>query len=67
MDALRSTAVADARSFGFLDAADFAGTVEEIARTVEFLQLVAAHAVERTRSEAQASRQPSAAPGWRTG
>ncbi|MGO4473936.1 HNH endonuclease, partial [Arthrobacter sp. M-10] len=67
MDALRSTAVADARSFGFLDAADFAGTVEEISRTVEFLQLVAAHAVERTRSEAQASRRPSAAPGWRTG
>src|SRR5690242_8566240 len=56
MDALRSTAVADARSFGFLDAADFAGTVEEISRTVEFLQLVAAQAVERTRSEAQASR-----------
>ncbi|MDP9904149.1 HNH endonuclease signature motif containing protein [Arthrobacter bambusae] len=67
MDALRSTAVADARSFGFLDAADFAGTVEEISRTVEFLQLVAAQAVERTRSEAPASRRPSAAPGWRTG
>ncbi|WP_350224962.1 DUF222 domain-containing protein, partial [Arthrobacter sp. efr-133-TYG-120] len=47
--------------------ADFAGTVEEISRTVEFLQLVAAQAVERTRSEAQASRRPSAAPGWRTG
>ncbi|GAA5189898.1 hypothetical protein GCM10023346_05680 [Arthrobacter gyeryongensis] len=67
MDALRSTAVADARSFGFPEAADFAGTVEEISRTVEFLQLVAAQAVERTRSEAQASRQPSPAPGWRTG
>ncbi|MHC6219790.1 HNH endonuclease signature motif containing protein [Arthrobacter sp. MMS24-S77] len=67
MDALRSTAVADARSFDFPDAADFAGTVEEISRTVEFLQLVAAQAVERTRSEAQAARQPSAGPGWRTG
>ncbi|WP_460455383.1 DUF222 domain-containing protein, partial [Arthrobacter bambusae] len=67
MDALRSTALSDARSFTFPDAADFAGKVEEISRTVEFLQLVAAQAVERTRSEAQAARQPSAAPGWRTG
>ncbi|MGO4587268.1 HNH endonuclease, partial [Arthrobacter sp. 2RAF6] len=48
-------------------AADFAGTVEEISRTVEFLQLVAAQAVERTRREAQAARQSSPAPGWRTG
>ncbi|MFF2298598.1 DUF222 domain-containing protein [Arthrobacter sp. NPDC058127] len=67
MDALRATALSDARSFAFPDAADFAGKVEEISRTVEFLQLVAAQAVERTRSEAQAARQPSAAPGWRTG
>uniref|UniRef100_UPI00254A234C DUF222 domain-containing protein n=1 Tax=Arthrobacter sp. efr-133-R2A-120 TaxID=3040277 RepID=UPI00254A234C len=67
MDALRATALPDARSFTFPDAADFAGKVEEISRTVEFLQLVAAQAVERTRSEAQAARQPSAAPGWRTG
>ncbi|MHA7166707.1 HNH endonuclease signature motif containing protein [Arthrobacter bambusae] len=67
MDALRATAPSDTRSFTFPDAADFAGKVEEISRTVEFLQLVAAQAVERTRSEAQAARQPSAAPGWRTG
>ncbi|MEW1823667.1 DUF222 domain-containing protein, partial [Arthrobacter sp. NPDC080031] len=67
MDALRTAAVSEARAFGFRDAADFAGTVEEISRTVEFLQLVAAGAVERTRSEAQAARQSSPAPGWRTG
>ena len=67
MDALRSTALSDARLFGFPEAADFAGTVEEISRTVEFLQIVAAEAVERTRREAQAARQASPAPGWRTG
>ncbi|UKA63729.1 DUF222 domain-containing protein [Arthrobacter sp. FW306-04-A] len=67
MDALRSKAVADARVFAFPDAADFAGKVEEISRTVEFLQIVAAEAVERTRREAQAVRQSSPTPGWRTG
>jgi hypothetical protein len=53
--------------FGFADAADFAGKVEEISRTVEFLQIVVAEAVERTRREAQAAQQPSSAPAWRTG
>ncbi|MGM7775472.1 DUF222 domain-containing protein [Arthrobacter sp. KNU-44] len=67
MDALRSTALADARVLAFPEAADFAGKVEEISRTVEFLQLVAAQAVERTRREAQAAWQASPAPGWRTG
>lgn len=67
MDALRSAAVSEARLFGFADAADFAGKVEEISRTVEFLQIVAAEAVERTRCEAQAALQSSPAPAWRTG
>lgn len=67
MDALRSTAPADTRLFGFPEAADFAGRVEEIARTVEFLQILAAQAVERTRREAQAARHTCPAPGWRTG
>ncbi|WP_442543357.1 DUF222 domain-containing protein [Arthrobacter sp. KN11-1C] len=67
MDALRSTALADTRLFGFPEAADFAGKIEEIARTVEFLQVVAAQAVERTRNEAQTAPQTSPAPGWRTG
>ncbi|MFB9820537.1 HNH endonuclease signature motif containing protein [Arthrobacter ramosus] len=67
MDALRSTALSDAGVLAFPDAADFAGKIEEISRTVEFLQLVAAGAVERTRHEAQAARQSSPAQGWRTG
>ncbi|WP_120521912.1 HNH endonuclease signature motif containing protein [Arthrobacter celericrescens] len=62
---LRIDAAAEARLFGFAEAADFAGRVEELSRAVEFLQLVAAHAVERTRHEGQ--QDPSSAPGWRTG
>ena len=54
---------------GFVEAADFAGRVEEISRSVEYLQVVAAQAVERTRKEAQQAGPGSsaAAPGWRTG
>ncbi|MCU1539489.1 MAG: hypothetical protein JWM01_436, partial [Arthrobacter sp.] len=44
-----STAVADAAFWGFQTASDFAGRVEELSRTVEYLQLVAAAAVDRTR------------------
>ncbi|WGM20335.1 DUF222 domain-containing protein [Paenarthrobacter sp. OM7] len=68
-DALRSIAASEARLFGFVAAADFAGKVEEIARSVEYLQVVAAQAVERTRTEAlQAGPgSSSAAPQWRTG
>ncbi|WP_369745468.1 DUF222 domain-containing protein [Paenarthrobacter sp. AMU7] len=68
-DALRSIAAGEARLFGFVEAADFAGKVEEIARSVEYLQVVAAQAVERTRTEAlQAGPGSSAAaPQWRTG
>lgn len=67
MDALRLGAVSEARLFGFADAANFAGKVEEISRTVEFLQILSAAAVERTRCEAQAALQSSPAPAWRTG
>ncbi|WP_434122448.1 DUF222 domain-containing protein [Paenarthrobacter nitroguajacolicus] len=70
-DALRSMAADEARLFGFVEAADFAGRVEEISRSLEYLQVVAAQAVERTRKEAQqTSPGPSAfgaGPGWRTG
>ncbi|ABM07189.1 HNH endonuclease signature motif containing protein [Paenarthrobacter aurescens] len=69
LESMRSTAAAEARLFGFVEAADFAGRVEEISRSVEYLQVVAAHAVERTRTEAQHA-QPgvsAAAPEWRTG
>ncbi|MEJ1115060.1 HNH endonuclease, partial [Paenarthrobacter sp. CCNWLY172] len=69
LDSARVSAAGEARLFGFVEAADFAGEVEEIARSVEYLQVVAAQAVERTRTEAQQTKPgPSAAtPQWRTG
>ncbi|MFK4641038.1 hypothetical protein ABIA52_003927 [Paenarthrobacter histidinolovorans] len=54
--------------FGFGDAAEFAGRVEEISRQLEYVQVVAAQAVERTRREAQARQSgASGAQEWRTG
>ncbi|BCW04905.1 HNH endonuclease signature motif containing protein [Arthrobacter sp. NtRootA1] len=68
LEGLRSCTVAGALSFGFAEAAGFAGRVEEISRTVEYLQVIAAHAVERTRTQAQQARPSSAAgTGWQTG
>ena len=77
---LRASAAADARLFGFGEAADFAGRVEDLSRQLEYVQIVAAQAVERTRREAlqapaqqpghsqQAGSGGSApAPQWRTG
>ncbi|WP_344368067.1 DUF222 domain-containing protein [Arthrobacter humicola] len=64
-----STAVQDAALWDFRAASDFAGGVEELSRRVEFLQLVAAGAVDRTRTQAS----PAAAAGawagasWTTG
>ncbi|YCK80090.1 HNH endonuclease [Arthrobacter sp. D3-18] len=71
-DALRSIASDEARLFGFVEAADFAGRIEEISRSLEYLQVVAAQAVERTRREAQqtepgSSGASAATPEWRTG
>jgi hypothetical protein len=69
-DPLRLSAAADAaRLCGFVEAADFAGRIEEISRSLEYLQVVAAQAVERTRKEAQQTSPGSSAgaPGWRTG
>ncbi|MBP2266708.1 hypothetical protein J3A64_002172 [Pseudarthrobacter sp. PvP004] len=65
----RLSAADEASQLGFVEAADFAGRVEEISRSVEYLQVVAAHAVERTRKEAQQARPgvSAAAPEWRTG
>ncbi|CAI3796647.1 HNH endonuclease signature motif containing protein [Pseudarthrobacter sp. MM222] len=65
-----STAVADAASWGFRAASDFAGQVEELSRTMEYLQLVAAAAVDRTRKQATANAgraARAAIPGWTTG
>ncbi|WP_369746170.1 DUF222 domain-containing protein [Paenarthrobacter sp. AMU7] len=69
LTSLRQSVLHKTRLFGFVEAADFAGKVEEIARSVEYLQVVAAQAVERTRTEAQQTKPgPSAAaPQWRTG
>ncbi|MCU1562609.1 MAG: hypothetical protein JWN05_988 [Arthrobacter sp.] len=63
-----STAVEDAAFWGFQAASDFAGQVEELSRTVEYLQLVAAAAVDRARKEsaaAAATVRTSWTTGWR--
>ncbi|CAN7283957.1 DUF222 domain-containing protein [Arthrobacter sp. LjRoot78] len=64
-----STAVEDAGVMGFREAADFAANVEEIARSLEFLQVVAAGAVDRTRREAPAAGRAGsgAAVAWTAG
>ncbi|BCW63105.1 HNH endonuclease signature motif containing protein [Arthrobacter sp. StoSoilB22] len=68
-DALRSIAADEVRLLGFVEAADFAGRVEEISRNLEYLQVVAARAVERSRKQALQARPgaSAAAPEWRTG
>ena len=63
---LASTAVEDAAVFGFSEAAAFAGEVEELSRTVEYLQLVAAGAVDRTRNLPPATA-PAGGTSWTTG
>src|SRR6478609_6167920 len=62
---LCATAVQDAALFGFQEAAEFAGQVEEISRAAEYLQLVAAGAVDRTRKEAANNGAPVADDGYR--
>ncbi|MEO5992870.1 MAG: DUF222 domain-containing protein [Arthrobacter sp.] len=61
-----STAAADAALRGFRAASDFAGAVEELARCVEYLQLVAADAVDRTRKQPSAGG-TTAGTSWTTG
>ncbi|CAI3793545.1 HNH endonuclease signature motif containing protein [Pseudarthrobacter sp. MM222] len=70
LQAASSTAVADAAFWGFRAASDFAGRVEELSRTVEYFQLVAAAAVDRTRRQATAeagNSRGAGTPGWTTG
>jgi len=62
---LCATAVGDAALLGFGEAAKFAGRVEEISRAVEYLQVVAAEAVDRTRKEGAADALPAAGDGYR--
>src|SRR6476469_6410766 len=52
---LCATAAQDAALFGFHEASEFAGEVEEASRAVEYLQLVGPAAVDRTRKEAAAA------------
>src|SRR6478609_9065884 len=68
--AVGSTAVEDAGSWGFRAASDFAGSVEEVSRAVEYLQLVAAAAVDRTRKQSAAAATGAVAgavTAWTTG
>ncbi|SFT98861.1 HNH endonuclease signature motif containing protein [Arthrobacter sp. ov118] len=52
----------------FDEAADFAGLAEELAHRVEYYQLLAAAAVDRTRAEGiNAAGPPSGTTGWTTG
>ncbi|MBP1133781.1 hypothetical protein JOE31_000013 [Arthrobacter sp. PvP023] len=67
LGAISSTAAADAAVLGFREAADFAASVEEAARTLEYLQVVAAGAVDRSRREASAAARSGAGVGWTTG
>ncbi len=66
--AVGSTAVEAAAGLGFAAASDFAGTVEELSRVVEYLQVVATGAVERTRKQAAATTAGTVAgTSWTTG
>ncbi len=68
-------ACAEAARFGLLEAADFAGRVEDLSRTLEYLQLVGAAAVDRTRKQFAGTRpalpgqipEAVARAGWLTG
>ncbi len=70
LGAFCNAAASDADIYSFREAADFAGRIEEISRTLDYLQLVAAKAVDRTRR--QASLRPASGTGgssdsWTTG
>ncbi|MFM9274346.1 HNH endonuclease [Pseudarthrobacter sp. NKDBFgelt] len=55
---------------GYVQASDFAGQVEDLARSIEYLQLLAAGAVDRSRSEAviaAAAARSTRSRGWVTG
>ena len=64
--AVSATAVEDAACWGLTAASDFAGSVEEISRTVEYLQVVAASAVDRARKQSAADA-AKASTSWTTG
>ena len=64
-----STAAGDSALWDFRAASDFAGQVEELSRAVDYLQLVAAAAVDRTRKQSADGHEGRATAwttGWRT-
>ncbi len=61
-----ATAVEDAACWGLKAASDFAGLVEELSRTAEYLQVVAASAVDRARKQSAADA-GKAGTSWTTG
>jgi hypothetical protein len=68
LDAGTAAVVEELAGAGFLEAADFAELTENLSRRVEHLQVLAAAAVDRTRTEAiNAAEASSRAAGWTTG
>ncbi len=64
LKSIGSTAVADAALLSFREAAAFADNVEAVSRAAEYLQIVAASAVDRSRREAAvAARSATAGSG----
>ncbi|MFE4230167.1 DUF222 domain-containing protein [Arthrobacter sp. NPDC056886] len=69
LQAVSAAAVEDAGSWGLQAASDFAGRMEEFSRTVEYLQLVGAAAVDRTRKQSASTGAAAAGAvtSWTTG
>ncbi|MDQ0863641.1 HNH endonuclease signature motif containing protein [Arthrobacter globiformis] len=68
LDSATTLAPEELTAANFLQAADFAELTEELSRRVEYIQLLAAAAVDRTRTEAiDAAGTASRAAGWTTG
>jgi hypothetical protein len=67
LQALGATAVADSALFGLAEASEFAGRVEELSRTVDYLQVIAAEAVDRTRKHAATAGMAAAPAGTGAG
>ncbi|MGM9471604.1 DUF222 domain-containing protein [Pseudarthrobacter sp. YS3] len=69
-NAVAAAAPARLAMASYAEAADFAGNVENISRTVEYLQILAAGTVDRTRSQAittAATARTNPGRGWITG
>ena len=68
LESVASTAPDELAATAFPEAADFAAIAEELSRRVEYLQLLAAAAVDKTRTEAiNAAGSTSHGTGWTTG